>query len=81
MKEPISLLPTFILQSIFEEIGDALIEHVVSKYSIPKYMIMDEDSVIMSILTNYLFTKLGIKIEIMAQYTRNHCMQNMELSL
>ena len=36
-----------------EEIGDAIIENVVSKYCIPEYIIMDQDSAFMSILMNY----------------------------
>ena len=31
-------------QARSEEIGDALIDNVISKYGIPEYMIMDQDS-------------------------------------
>ena len=53
-----------------EEIGYALIENVISKYGIPEYIIMDQDSAFMSMLMNYLFTKLNIKIKTVAPY--NH---------
>ena len=39
-----------------EEIVDALIEHVFSKYGMPEYMIIDQDSAFISALINYLFT-------------------------
>ena len=43
-----------------EEVGEALINNVFSKYCIPDYMIMDLDSAFMSLLMNYLFKRLGI---------------------
>ena len=39
---------------------------------------MDQDSAFMSLLMNYLFKKLDIKIKTVALY--NHYRQNMELS-
>ena len=39
-------------------------------HSLPKYMTMDQDSAFMSTLINYLFKKLGIKIETVAPH--NH---------
>ena len=59
-----------IKQSISEEVGEALINDVISKYCIPDYMIMDLDSAFMSLLMNYLFKRLGIKIKTVAPY--NH---------
>ena len=59
-----------IYHSISEEIGDALIENVISKYCVPDYIIMDQDSLFMSTLMNYLFKRLNIKIKIVAPY--NH---------
>ena len=38
-----------------EEIGDALIENIKTKYCIPEHIIMDQDSAFMSSLMNYLF--------------------------
>ena len=55
-------------QSRLYEIGDTLIEHVVSKHSIPEYMIMDQYSASMSTLISYLFKKLGIKIKMADPY-------------
>ena len=59
-----------IKQSRSEEVGEALINSVFSKYCIPDYMIMDLDSAFMSSLMNYLFKRLGIKIKTVAPY--NH---------
>ena len=47
-------------QSRSEEVWEALINDVFSKYCIPDYMIMDLDSAFMSSLMNYLFKRLGI---------------------
>ena len=38
-----------------EEVGEAIIDSVISKYCVPDYMIMDLDSAFMSSLMNYLF--------------------------
>ena len=59
-----------IYQSKAEEIGDALIEHIITKYCIPDCIIMDQESAFMSSLINYLFSKLDIKIKTVAPY--NH---------
>ena len=53
-----------------EEVGEALINNVISKYCVPGYMIMDLDSAFMSSLMNYLFNRLGIKIKTVAPYNR-----------
>ena len=53
-----------------EEIGNALIEHIISKYCIPEYIIMDQYSAFMPTLINFLFKRLNIKIKTVAQY--NH---------
>ena len=57
-------------QAKSEEVGEALINSVFSKYCVPDYMIMDLDSVFMSSLISYLFKRLGIKIKTVAPY--NH---------
>ena len=49
-----------------EEIGDELIEHIISKYSVPDYKIMDHNSAFMSMLMNYLLKRLNIIIKIVA---------------
>ena len=59
-----------IYHSKSEEIGHALIEHVISKYCIPDYIIMDQDSAFMSMLVNCLFKRLNIKVKTVALY--NH---------
>ena len=59
-----------IYQSKVEEISEALIEHVVTKYCVPDCIIMDQDSIFLSFLMNYLFNKFDIKIKMVAPY--NH---------
>ena len=44
-----------IKQSRSEEVGEVLINDVISKYCIPDYMIIDLDSAFMSLLMNYFF--------------------------
>ena len=53
-----------------EEVGEALIEHVISKFCAPDCIIMDQDGTYMSTLMNYLFRKLNVKIVTIALY--NH---------
>ena len=57
------LITAPIYQCKEEEIGDALIEHVVTKCCVPDCIIMDQDSTFMSSLMHYLFNKLDIKIK------------------
>ena len=57
------LITVPIYQSKAEEIGDVLIEDVITKYFIPDCIIMDQESTFMSSLINYLFSKLDIKID------------------
>ena len=57
-------------QSRSEEIGDTLIEKVITKYCVPDYIIMNQYSVFMSSLMNYLFKELNIKIKTVTPY--NH---------
>ena len=59
-----------IFQARSEEIGEALLEHVITKHCIPDYIIMDQDSAFMSSLMTYLFHRLNIKIKTVAPY--NH---------
>ena len=62
------MVPIYKLKA--EEIGEALIEHVVTKYCVPDCIIMDQNSAFMSSLMNYLFNKFDIKIKTVAPY--NH---------
>ena len=64
------LITVPIFQSRSEEVGEALIEHVISKFCALDCIIMDEDSAFMSNLMSYLFRKLNIKIMTVAPY--NH---------
>ena len=64
------LITVPIYQSKAEEIGDALIEHIITKYCVLACIIMDQESAFMSSLINYLFRKLDIKIKTVAPY--NH---------
>ena len=53
-----------------EEVGDALIENIITKYYVPNYIIMDQENAFMSTLMNYLFKKVDINIRTVAPY--NH---------
>ena len=57
-------------QAKSEEIGEALIENVITKYCVPEYIIMDQDSAFMSSLMTYLLNKFNIKIKTVSPY--NH---------
>ena len=59
-----------IFQAKSEELGEALLEDVITKNSIPEYIIMDQDSAFMSSLMTYIFHRLDIKIKTIASY--NH---------
>ena len=59
-----------IYQARSEEIGDSLIDNVISKFGIPEYLIMDHDSAFMSTIMNHLFRRLNIKIKTVAPF--NH---------
>ena len=64
------LITVPIFQARSEEIREDLIENFITKYCIPEYIIMDQDSAFMSSLITYLLNKFGIKIKIVAPY--NH---------
>ena len=64
------LITVPIFQARSEEIGEALIENVITKYCMPEHIIMDQDSAFMSSLVTYLLNKFGIKIKTFAPY--NH---------
>ena len=63
------LITTPLYQARSEEVGEALIENVVSKFGMPDYMMMDQDSAFMSFLMSYLFKKLGITIKTVGPYS------------
>ena len=64
------LITVPIYQAKSEEIGEALIENVITEYCIPAYVIMDQDSAFMSSLMTYLLAKFNMKIRTVAPY--NH---------
>ena len=70
MKVTNYLIMVPIFQARSEEIGEALIENVITKYCIPEYIIMDQDSAFMSSLMTYLLNKVGIRIKTVTPY--NH---------
>ena len=59
-----------IFQARSEKIGEALFENVITKYCIPEYIIMDQDSTFMSSLITYLLDKFNVKVKTVAPY--NH---------
>ena len=65
-----------IYQSKVEEIGEDLIEHIITKYYVPDCIVMDHDNAFMSSLMNYLFNKFNIKIKTVAPF--NHQSLQME---
>ena len=64
------LIIVSIFQARSEEIGKALTENVITKYCIPEYIIMDQDSAFMSSLMTYILDIFNIKIKTLAPY--NH---------
>ena len=69
MRQWITLL-WYLYQSKAEEIGEALIKNIVTKYCVLDCIIMDQDSTFLSSLMNYLFNKFDIKISTVTPY--NH---------
>ena len=53
-----------------EEVGEALLEHIITKDCILEYIIMDQDSAFMSSIMTYLLQRLDIKIKTIASF--NH---------
>ena len=59
-----------IFQARSEDVGEAILEHVITKHCIPDYIIMDQDSAFMSLLMSYLFHRLNIKIKTVGPYNQ-----------
>ena len=55
------LITVLMYQAKSEEVGEAVIEHVITKYCIPEYIIMDRDSPFMSSLMTYFLNNLTLK--------------------
>ena len=64
------LITVPIHQAKSEEVGEALIENVITKYCVPEYIIMDQDSAFMSSLMTYSLDKFYIKSKTVVPY--NH---------
>ena len=64
------LITILLYQAKSEEVGETLTEKIIMKYCIPDCITMDQDSVFMSFLMIYLFTKFNIKIKTVTPY--NH---------
>ena len=64
------LITTPLYQAKSEEVGEALIENIITKFGTPEYMIMDQGSAFMSSLMTYLFKTLKITIKTVGPY--NH---------
>ena len=62
------LITVPIHQAKSEEVGETLIENVITKYCVPEYITMDQDSAFMSSLMTYLLNKFSIKIRTVAPY-------------
>ena len=62
------LIKVPIYEAKSEEIGEELIGNVITKYCIPEYIIMDQDSAFMSLIMTYLLAKFNIKIRTVAPY-------------
>ena len=60
------LITVPIYQAKSEDIGEALIGNIITKYCIPEHIIMDQDSAFMSSLMTYLLNKFNIKIRTVA---------------
>ena len=52
------LITAPLYQARSEEVGKVLIENVISKFIMPDYMMMDQDSAFMSSLMSYLFIEI-----------------------
>ena len=62
------LITVPIYHAKLKEVGEALIENIITKFCIPDCIIMDQVSAFMSNLMNYLFRKFEIKVETVAPY-------------
>ena len=64
------LITVPIHQAKSEEVGEVLIENVITKYCVPEDILMDQDSAVMSSLMTDLLNKFNIKIKTVVPY--NH---------
>ena len=76
------LITTPLYQARSEEVKEALIENIISKFGTPDYMMMDQDSAFMLSLMSYLFKKLEITIKMVGPYSHEslqaeHCIKSL----
>ena len=64
------LLTAPLYQARSEEVGEAIIESVISRCGIQEYIMMDQDSAFTSSLMSYLLKRLGVKVKTVGPY--NH---------
>ena len=64
------LIATPLYQAKSEEVREAIIKNIITKFGTPDYMIMDQDSAFMSSLMSYIFKTLKITIKTVGPY--NH---------
>ena len=64
------LIAAPLYQAKSEEVREAIIENIITKFGILDYMIMDQDSAFTSSLMSYLFKTLKITIKTVGPY--NH---------
>ena len=57
------LITVPIHQAKSEEVGEVLTENVITKYCVPEYIIMDQDSTFMYSLMTYILNKFNIKVK------------------
>ena len=75
-----SLVTVPLYQARSEEVGEALIENVITKYCTPDYIIMDQDNTFMSSLIKYFLGNLVLKLKLWAPTNINPYRQNSLLS-
>ena len=56
------LITVPIYQAKSEEVGEAIIENLITKYCIAEYIVMNQDSTFMFSLMMYLLTKFNIEV-------------------
>ena len=57
------LITILLHQAKSQEVGEALIDNIITKYCVPEYIIMDQDSMFMCSLITYLLNEFNIKIK------------------
>ena len=66
INEVTNYLITVPIHQARSKVGGVLIQNIITKYHVPEYIIMDQDSAFMSSLKTYLLHKFNIKIKTVA---------------